>query len=180
MYLCKYKYFKLVMLCIVHSSLYMVALYCSADINTEYSKKISVFSNYTSQKYSLIDSVNNKDKYHAITISKPNVPLNFKSSITKKKVGSFLYKAASNPNRLVYSAAVSTIYSGLEIIGLSKSVKAGVDYIEKKIKYNFGQCSQVRFTNKIKVGSCLNDRSSLELLSDYNINSVSINFRWSL
>ncbi|WP_419835814.1 hypothetical protein [Endozoicomonas atrinae] len=104
-----------------------------------------------------------------------------RKEINEERIGSFIYKTIDDPDRIRNQVAGSAILYGLDSIGLGESVREGIYFIKKNTRYSFGDCGELRFkTNRITAGSCLPDGGSVELNSNYNFNSVQLQFKWSL
>ncbi len=107
----------------------------------------------------------------------------FKQTIefNEEHIGSFIYKTIDDPDKVRDQVASSAILYGLESIGLGESVKESIYFIRQNTRYSFSDCGEVQLrTNRITAGSCLPDGGSVELNSNYNFNSVRLQFTWPL
>lgn len=125
------------------------------------------------------------DHYQALAYQTDNKKTIFtfkqKKEINEERIGSFIYKTIDNPDKVRDRVAGSAILYGLDSIGLGESVKEGIYFIKKSTRYSFSDCGEVQLrTNRITAGSCLPDGGSVELNSNYNFNSVRLEFKWSL
>ena len=111
---------------------------------------------------------------------KQSAPLPFKHHITNQEVGSFVYRAIEEPKKFIQKTAATSILTGLDAIGLSAPIKVGIDFIKNKTNYNFGKCGTLKLINTIRAESCLSGSSSLELESNYKLNAITFNFKWSI
>ncbi len=129
-----------------------------------------------------IASIEWKKNKAPITLKKkrPDIDINFNHSLSKDKVGRFLYKAFDAPDKFVEKAAVTTIFTGLESMGFSEPVKQSIHFIKEKTHFDFGKCGKFRLSGKMKAESCLTDTSSIEFQSNYDLNSMMLNFKWAL
>ena len=97
------------------------------------------------------------------------------------RVGSFVYKAFKNPERVRNKAAGSAILYGLDYMGFGETVREGIDLIRENTRFSFGDCGNVRLrTNRITAGTCVTSNSSLEWSSSYDFDSVQLRFNWSI
>ena len=165
---------------IKHIVLLGIATQCLADPDLKQPAYVNHFISPFSKDLALVDKFSQKKTTIRKESPKPDIDLRFGASISQEKVGSFLYKAIDNPKKFLENAAATTIFTGLEAIGVSESVKQGIRYIKEKTRYKFGKCGKIKLTNKVRAESCLTDRSSIELQSNYNLNSVTVSFKWSL
>ena len=155
----------------------------AVDTNStiSYAKYLNQFSNDVAQ----IDSYNSsRSQFLFSSKHQRNMPkLDVESKTNKfnqKKVGKFIYKAFKDPKKLTSDAAASAAYLGLDAIGFAKPIKERVEYIKEKTRFNFGKCGKIEFSGKLKAESCLMDNSKIELNSNYKLDSVTVNFKWSL
>ena len=112
--------------------------------------------------------------------STPDLSWKSKSGVSQKQVSSFVYKAFNDPKKVAEAAAAAAAFVGLEAIGVAKPLKEGVDYIKEKTRFDFGKCGKVKFSSKLKAESCLMNNSKIELNSDYQLDSVTVKFKWSM
>lgn len=97
------------------------------------------------------------------------------------RVGSFVYKAFNNPERVRNQAAGSVILYGLDYMGFGETVREGIDLVRENTRFSFGDCGKVQLrTNRITAGTCLTSNSSLEWSSSYDFDSVQLRFNWSI
>lgn len=142
-----------------------------AHLSTPYSKDIAAVDPISSSQFS------KKVKARKNRLS---VNLN-RGQIDQKKVGSLIYKALDNPDKIRSQVAGSAALLGLDYLGVGGTVKEGINFIKEKTRYHFGKCSNVRLgTKRLKAQSCVSKRSSIELDSNYNLDAVQLNFSWSL
>ena len=137
---------------------------------------------YTTEFSKDIASIEWKKNKTPITPKKkrPNIDINFNYSLSKESVGKFVYKALDAPDKFVEKAATITIFTGLESMGFSKPIKQSIHFIKEKTRFDFGKCGRIRFSGKMRAESCLTDTSSVELQSNYDLNSMILNFKWAL
>lgn len=132
-----------------------------------------------------LNDVSSIDHYQAPAYQTDNQKTVFtfkqRKEINEERIGSFIYKTIDNPNKVRDRLAGSAILYGLDSIGLGESVKEGIYFIKKNTRFSFSDCGEVQLrTNRITAGSCLPDGGSVELNSNYNFNSVRLEFKWSL
>ena len=97
------------------------------------------------------------------------------------RVGSFVYKAFKNPERVRNQATGSVILFGLDYMGYGETVRESIDLIRENTRFSFGDCGKVQLrTNQIKAGTCITSNSSLEWNSSYDFDSVQLRFNWSI
>ena len=95
------------------------------------------------------------------------------------RVGSFLYRAIDNPDKVRNQIAGSAILYGFDSIGLGDTVKEGIVFIKKNTRFNFGECGSMRLkTKSINAKSCLPSGGVLELNSDYNFDTMMLEVKW--
>ncbi len=164
-----------------HAFLLGLAAQCFADSDTSIvNQPIKNLSTPFSRDVALVDNFTQKKPTLEAGHRKADMDLQFGRPITEKKLGAALYKALDNPKKFAEQAAATTLFTGLDAIGLAEPVKKGVNYIKDKTRFDFGKCGKVRIRNQVSAASCLTDESSIELQSDYNMDSVTLNFKWSL
>ncbi|MGI9274791.1 MAG: hypothetical protein ACR2PT_08090 [Endozoicomonas sp.] len=110
----------------------------------------------------------------------PDLSWKSKSGLSQKQVSSFVYKAFNDPKKVAEAAAAAAAFAGLEALGAARPLKEGMEYIQKKTRFNFGKCGKVKISSKLKAESCLMDNSKVELNSDYKLDSVTVKFKWSM
>ena len=111
----------------------------------------------------------------------PNIDVKAsKNRFTEDRVGKALYKAVKNPKKLLNGAAASAAFYGLDALGFAEPVQQSFDYVKEKTQFDFGDCGKVEFTNKFKAESCLMNNSVIELNSDYDLDSITLKFKWTL
>ncbi|MGI9279601.1 MAG: hypothetical protein ACR2PX_08215 [Endozoicomonas sp.] len=138
--------------------------------STAYSQDVSIIDPFSTRTINRRKSVN----------TMPELSIREKSQINQKKVSSFIYKAVTDPKKLAGQAAASAAILGLDYIGAARPIKEGMDFIKKKTQFEFGDCGKVRFSSKVKAETCMFDNSKIELNSDYNLDSFTVNFKWQL
>ncbi|WP_263322315.1 hypothetical protein [Endozoicomonas sp. Mp262] len=163
-----------------HVFLLGFASVCYAESRQPFQNFPKGFSTPFSKDVALVDRFTQKKSPIKVSKNKPEMDLSFGRPITEEKVGAFLYKAFDNPKKFAQQATATTIFTGLDAMGLSEPVKKSVDYIKDKTQFKFGSCGKVQISSQVKAESCLSEESSIELQSDYNLNSVTLNFKWSL
>ena len=153
------------------------------DRNTtiSYAKYLNQFSNdvahvdsYTPPASQLLFSTKRQKDIPKLDVENKSNPF------TQKKVSQFVYKAFKDPKKLGSDAAASAAYLGLEALGVARPLKERIEFIKEKTRFNFGKCGKVEFSGKLKAESCLIDNSKVELNSDYNLDSITVNFKWAL
>ena len=102
-----------------------------------------------------------------------------RKELNQERISSFIYKTIDDPNKVRNQVAGSAILYGLDSIGLGENVQEGIFFIRKNTRYSFSHCGEVRLrTNRITAGSCLPEGGSVELNSNYNFNSLQLQFKW--
>ncbi|AMO55454.1 hypothetical protein [Endozoicomonas montiporae] len=140
----------------------------------QFSNDVAQIDSYSPSRSQRLFSSNHQDDM-------PKLDVNAKSNkFTQKKVGKFIYKAFKDPKKLSSDAAASAAYLGLDALGFAKPIKERVEFLKEKTRFNFGKCGKVEFSGKLKAESCLMDNSKIELNSNYKMDSVTVNFKWSL
>ncbi|USE35383.1 hypothetical protein [Endozoicomonas sp. SCSIO W0465] len=136
-----------------------------------------LFSNNASSPDYYVDQV---PTYHTED-KKPKFIFRQNKEINERRISSFIYKTIDDPNKVQNQVAATAIVYGLDSIGLGESVREGLYFIKKNTRYSFGHCGELRLkTNSITAGNCLSDGGSVELNSNYNLNAVQLQFKWSL
>lgn len=138
--------------------------------STAYSRDVSMidpFSTITTKRSKNVDRM-------------PELSIREKSKVNQKKVSSFVYKAVSDPKKLVEQAAASAAFLGLDYIGVARPIKEGMDFIKEKTQFKFGDCGKVQFSSNVKAETCMFDNSTIELNSDYDLDSFTVNFKWQI
>ena len=119
-----------------------------------------------------------------IQTSSQTIPSNIRNqaSSLQNKVGETLYKTlTSSKSKLQSQVAGAALMYGIESFGFGAPVKEGIRYIKEKTRYNFGDCGQVKLsTNKLQAKSCITNETSIKLKSNYNLDSVTLDFEWNL
>lgn len=140
----------------------------------QYTTDVAHIDSYRPAKSQLSFSSQRKGSMPSLDVDEKN------SRFSQKKVSSFIYKAFKDPKKLANGAAASAAYLGLDALGFAKPIKERVEFIKEKTRFHFGKCGKVEFSGKLKAESCLMENSKIELNSDYNLDSVTVNFKWSL
>ena len=109
-----------------------MATQCLAEPHLKAPVYVNHFISPFSKDLVLVDKFTHKKQTISTRASTPDMDLSFGSSISQDKVGSFVYKAVDNPKKFVESAAATTIFTGLEALGVSESVKKGCGISKKK------------------------------------------------
>ncbi|WP_252178904.1 hypothetical protein [Endozoicomonas sp. 4G] len=138
--------------------------------NTAYSDDISIIDPFSARTINQSKSVNRM----------PELSIRQKSKINQEEVSTFVYEAISDPKKLAEQAAASAAFLGLDYIGVARPIKEGMDFIKEKTQFKFGKCSKLRFDSNVKAETCMFDNSSIELNSDYDLDSFTVNFKWQL
>ena len=99
--------------------------------------------------------------------------------LSGERVGSFVYRAFNNPERVRNQAAGTVILYGLDYIGFGESVREGVTFIKQNTRFTFGDCGKVQLrANRVTAGTCITSNSSLEWNSSYDFDSIQLRFNW--
>lgn len=140
------------------------------EYNTRYSEDVASLENNSYHTHK--NQANEK---------RAELSLKEKGKSNEDRVGSFFYKTIDDPDKVRNQVAGIAILYGLDSVGLGDNVREGIYFIKKNTRYSFGDCGNVQLkTGKITAGSCLSDGGSVELNSNYNFNSVELQFKWAL
>ncbi|MDD7805832.1 MAG: hypothetical protein PUP46_09815 [Endozoicomonas sp. (ex Botrylloides leachii)] len=128
----------------------------------------------------LVDNFYMKNKRVNTKSRRSAMNFQFSSYPSQEQVGSFIYKAIDDPKKFAENSAAATIFTGLELLGASESIKSSIKYIKEKIRYKFGKCGKLKLTSKVRAESCLTESASIELKSKYNFKDFTFSFKWAL
>ncbi len=152
-----------------------------SDSEAHYLSEVSHYSTAYSHDVSMIDPFSTRTINRSKSVNRmPELSIREKSGINQKEVSAFVYKAASDPKKLAEQAAASAAFLGLEYIGVARPIKEGMEFIKEKTEFEFGDCGKVRFSSNVKAETCMFDNSMIELNSDYDLDSFTVNFKWQL
>lgn len=138
--------------------------------STSYSDDVSMIAPFSTSTINQAESFNRT----------PELSIREKSKINQEEVSAFVYEAISDPKAIAGQAAASAAFLGLDYIGVAKPIKEGMDFVKEKTQFKFGKCGKVQFDSKVQAETCMFDNSRIELNSNYNLNSFTVNFEWQL
>lgn len=109
----------------------------------------------------------------------PRFIFNEKNRSDEDRIGSFLYRAINDPNKVRSQVTGSAILYGLDSVGLGDTIEEGIVFIKQNTRFNFGKCGNVRLkTQHINAKSCLPIEGTVELNSNYDLSTMKLEVKW--
>lgn len=114
-----------------------------------------------------------------ITINSGFFPQQNASPSLFKSTGDGIYQFLDNPVDTIKNAGLGAISVGLDAMGALGALEDSIAFVKEKTEYDFGDCTHASITQQFQLQSCLADDAALSLQSDYELEKMQIQLRWS-